>query len=223
MPARQRTTRHLRVVFIVEHPLRSIARSIQVQGLEIEKQALRVDLRTELFDVLGAQSMRDFAENLAGSLGRRLTATAGNFGTLVDTAVWRIIPPVVNVVGAVIVFAWSIPRRTWRPHRVAVRDRRPWQARSCRLSDRRKGTGRPRSFNGSPKAALRAPSWASMAPHVPLQGPTSPPVSTCTIFTDRSAGSRPRPSRRLRFPGRRAGSRARSWPWACSRRGSARP
>ncbi|AWN55324.1 ABC transporter ATP-binding protein [Methylobacterium sp. 17Sr1-1] len=64
-----------------------------------------VDLRTELFDFLSAQSMRYFAENLAGSLGQRVTATAGNFGALVNTFVWRIIPPVVDVAGAVIVFA----------------------------------------------------------------------------------------------------------------------
>jgi len=64
-----------------------------------------VDLRLELFDVLSAQSMRYFAENLAGSLGQRLTATAGNFGALINTLIWRIIPPVVDVGGAVIIFS----------------------------------------------------------------------------------------------------------------------
>lgn len=64
-----------------------------------------VDLRLELFDVLSAQSMRYFAENLAGSLGQRITATAGNLGALINTLVWRIIPPVVDVGGAVIIFS----------------------------------------------------------------------------------------------------------------------
>jgi ATP-binding cassette subfamily B protein len=64
-----------------------------------------VDLRIELFDHLAGQSMRYFAENLAGSLGQRITATAGNFGALVNTIVWRIIPPVVDVAGAVVIFA----------------------------------------------------------------------------------------------------------------------
>ena len=64
-----------------------------------------VDLRLELFDHLGGQSMRYFAENLAGSLGQRITATAGNFGALTNTLVWRIIPPLVDVGGAVIIFS----------------------------------------------------------------------------------------------------------------------
>ena len=64
-----------------------------------------VDLRIELFDHLSGQSMRYFAENRAGSLGQRITATAGNFGALINTFVWRIIPPVVDVAGAVIIFA----------------------------------------------------------------------------------------------------------------------
>ncbi|AWN37162.1 ABC transporter ATP-binding protein [Methylobacterium radiodurans] len=64
-----------------------------------------VDLRNELFDHLSGQSMRYFAENLAGSLGQRITATAGNFGALINTVVWRIIPPVVDVAGAVLIFA----------------------------------------------------------------------------------------------------------------------
>jgi ATP-binding cassette subfamily B protein len=63
-----------------------------------------VDVRLDLFDYLGGQSMRYFAENLAGSLGQRVTATAGNMGALINTAVWRITPPCVDFVGAVIVF-----------------------------------------------------------------------------------------------------------------------
>ncbi|CAO4136317.1 ABC transporter ATP-binding protein [Methylorubrum extorquens] len=64
-----------------------------------------VDLRLELFEHLSGQSMRYFAENLAGSLGQRITATAGNFGALTNTLVWRVVRPVVEVGGAVIIFA----------------------------------------------------------------------------------------------------------------------
>jgi ATP-binding cassette subfamily B protein len=64
-----------------------------------------VDLRLELFDCLSGQAMRYFAENLAGSLGQRITATAGNFGALINTLVWRIIPPLVELLGAIVIFA----------------------------------------------------------------------------------------------------------------------
>ena len=49
--------------------------------------------RLDLFDYVNGQPMRYFAENLAGSLGQRITSTAGNFGALVNTLVWRILPP----------------------------------------------------------------------------------------------------------------------------------
>ena len=64
-----------------------------------------VDLRLELFDCLSGQAMRYFAENLAGSLGQRITATAGNFGALINTLVWRVIPPLVDLLGAIVIFA----------------------------------------------------------------------------------------------------------------------
>jgi ATP-binding cassette subfamily B protein len=63
-----------------------------------------VDMRLDLFDHLSGQSMRYFMENLAGSLGQRLTATAGNFGALSNTIIWRIAPPCIDFVGALIVF-----------------------------------------------------------------------------------------------------------------------
>ena len=44
-----------------------------------------VELRLDLFHCLSGQSMRYFAENLAGSLGQRITGTAGNFGALTNT------------------------------------------------------------------------------------------------------------------------------------------
>jgi len=64
-----------------------------------------VQMRLDLFDYLNGQPMRYFADNLAGSLGQRLTATAGNFGALTNTMVWRILPPCVDFIGALIIFA----------------------------------------------------------------------------------------------------------------------
>jgi ATP-binding cassette subfamily B protein len=70
-----------------------------------------VVMRLDLFEYLNRQPMRYFAENLAGSLGQRITSTAGNFGALANTVVWRILPPCVDFVGALLVFAtvdWRI-------------------------------------------------------------------------------------------------------------------
>jgi ATP-binding cassette, subfamily B, bacterial len=61
-------------------------------------------MRLDLFSYLNGQPMRYFADNLAGSLGQRLTATAGNFGALTNTVVWRILPPCIEFFGALIVF-----------------------------------------------------------------------------------------------------------------------
>jgi ATP-binding cassette, subfamily B, bacterial len=63
-----------------------------------------VDMRLDLFRYLNGQPMRYFADNLAGSLGQRVTATAGNFGALTNTVVWRILPPCIDFIGALIVF-----------------------------------------------------------------------------------------------------------------------
>ncbi|MBA3517980.1 MAG: ABC transporter ATP-binding protein [Rhizobiales bacterium] len=67
--------------------------------------AIGVDVRVDLFNYLSGQPMRYFAENLAGSLGQRITSTAGNFGALINTIVWRILPPCIDFVGALIIFA----------------------------------------------------------------------------------------------------------------------
>jgi ATP-binding cassette subfamily B protein len=63
-----------------------------------------VDLRLDLFHFLSGQSMRYFADNLAGALGQRITGTAGNFGALVNTIVWRILPPIIDFAGAILIF-----------------------------------------------------------------------------------------------------------------------
>jgi ATP-binding cassette subfamily B protein len=64
-----------------------------------------VDMRLDLFDYLNGQPMRYFAEHLAGSLGQRITMTAGNFGALVNTFVWRVLPPCIDFLGALVIFA----------------------------------------------------------------------------------------------------------------------
>ena len=64
-----------------------------------------VDVRLDLFEHLSSQPMSYFAGNLAGSLGSRVTSTAGSFGALIATMAWRIVPPVTDFIGALIVFA----------------------------------------------------------------------------------------------------------------------
>jgi ATP-binding cassette subfamily B protein len=64
-----------------------------------------VEMRLDLFQYLSGQSLRYFMENLAGSLGQRLTSTAGAFGILTNTAVWRIAPPLVDFLGGLVIFA----------------------------------------------------------------------------------------------------------------------
>src|SRR5688572_27602408 len=49
--------------------------------------------------------MRYFADNLAGSLGHRITGTAGNFGALTNTLIWRIAPPAIDFLGALVIFS----------------------------------------------------------------------------------------------------------------------
>ncbi|ESZ62501.1 ABC transporter ATP-binding protein [Mesorhizobium sp. L103C131B0] len=66
--------------------------------------AIGVQMRLDLFDFLNGQPMKYFAENLAGSLGQRVTATAGNFGALTNIVIWRVAPPAVDFIGTVIVF-----------------------------------------------------------------------------------------------------------------------
>jgi ATP-binding cassette, subfamily B, bacterial len=63
-----------------------------------------VRIRLDLFEYLSHQSMRYFADNLAGSLGHRITGTAGNFGALTNTLIWRIAPPLVDFLGALVIF-----------------------------------------------------------------------------------------------------------------------
>lgn len=63
-----------------------------------------VEIRLDLFRYLSGQPIRYFAENLAGSLGQRLTSTAGHFGGLTNTVAWRILPICVDFLGALVIF-----------------------------------------------------------------------------------------------------------------------
>jgi len=62
-----------------------------------------VDIRLDLFQHLSGHPMRYFAEHFAGSLGNRITATAGAAGALIGTFTWNILPPITDFIGAVLV------------------------------------------------------------------------------------------------------------------------
>ena len=65
--------------------------------------ATGVDVRLDMFAYLSGHSMDYFAEHMAGSLGNRVTATAGATGSVYGTLIWKILPPCVDFVGAMIV------------------------------------------------------------------------------------------------------------------------
>lgn len=62
-----------------------------------------VDVRLDLFRHLCGHSLDYFSRHLAGSLGNRITATAGATGAIFGTGIWKILPPCVDFVGAVVV------------------------------------------------------------------------------------------------------------------------
>jgi ATP-binding cassette subfamily B protein len=63
-----------------------------------------VDIRLDLFEHLSGHPMRYFADHFAGSLGNRITSTAGAVGALISTLTWNIVPPCTDFIGAVIIF-----------------------------------------------------------------------------------------------------------------------
>lgn len=65
--------------------------------------ATGVDIRVDLFQHLVGHPMRYFARHLSGSLGSRVTATAGSAGSIFSTFTWNIVPPCVDFIGAVVV------------------------------------------------------------------------------------------------------------------------
>lgn len=62
-----------------------------------------VDIRVDLFRHLTGHPMRYFNEHFAGSLGSRLSAVGSAAESIYGTMTWRILPPVVDFVGAVVV------------------------------------------------------------------------------------------------------------------------
>jgi ATP-binding cassette subfamily B protein len=67
--------------------------------------ATGVDIRLDLFRHLAGHPMQFFSGHLAGSLGNRITATAGATGAIFTGLVWKIVPPCVDFVGALVVAA----------------------------------------------------------------------------------------------------------------------
>jgi ATP-binding cassette subfamily B protein len=69
-----------------------------------------VDVRLDLFRHLSGHSLDYFSRHLAGALGGRITATAGSTGAIYGTFIWKILPPCVDFVGAVVVLCTIDPR-----------------------------------------------------------------------------------------------------------------
>ena len=65
--------------------------------------ATGVDIRTDLFEHLIGHPMHYFHKHLSGSLGSRVTATAGSSGSIFSTLIWNIFPPCIDFAGAVVV------------------------------------------------------------------------------------------------------------------------
>ena len=62
-----------------------------------------VDIRVELFRYLTGHPMRYFNEHFAGALGNRITATGHASGVIYGGFIWKIMPPLVDFFGAVVV------------------------------------------------------------------------------------------------------------------------
>ncbi len=71
-----------------------------------------VDMRLDLFAHLAGHSIRYFSEQPAGSLGQRITSTAGAFGALTNRLVWDVAPPLISLIGALIIFSALDPSMT---------------------------------------------------------------------------------------------------------------
>lgn len=65
--------------------------------------ATGVDVRLDMFRHLSGHSQDYFSGHMAGSLGNRVTATAGATGSIFSTLIWKILPPCVDFLGAVVV------------------------------------------------------------------------------------------------------------------------
>jgi len=61
------------------------------------------DMRADLFGHLSHHSMRYFHQHHSGALGNRISSTAGAAGAIFGALAWSIVPPCVDLVGAVVV------------------------------------------------------------------------------------------------------------------------
>lgn len=71
--------------------------------------AVGIDVRLRLFRYLSAHSVDFVTRNSSGALGGRITATAGATGALVAALTWKIAPPCIDFVGAVVVLSTIQP------------------------------------------------------------------------------------------------------------------
>ncbi|TLX57730.1 ABC transporter ATP-binding protein [Stutzerimonas nosocomialis] len=62
-----------------------------------------VDIRVDLFKHLTGHPMRYFTEHFAGSLGNRISALGQAAGAIYGGLAWKIVPPIVDFLGAVVV------------------------------------------------------------------------------------------------------------------------
>ncbi len=61
-----------------------------------------VDIRVDLFRYLTGHPMRYFHEHFAGSLGNRISAVGGSAGAIYGGLAWKIMPPIVDFIGAIV-------------------------------------------------------------------------------------------------------------------------
>lgn len=62
-----------------------------------------VDIRVDLFKHLTGHPMRYFTEHFAGSLGNRISAVGQAAGAIYGGLAWKIVPPIIDFIGAVVV------------------------------------------------------------------------------------------------------------------------
>lgn len=69
-----------------------------------------VDIRVDLFKHLTGHPMRYFTEHFAGSLGNRISALGSAAGAIYGGLAWKIVPPIIDFLGAVLVLLTVDPR-----------------------------------------------------------------------------------------------------------------
>ncbi|MCW2037558.1 ABC transporter ATP-binding protein [Xanthomonas campestris] len=62
-----------------------------------------VDIRVDLFRHLTGHPMRYFTEHFAGALGNRITALGTAAGQIYGGLAWKVLPPIVDFIGAIVV------------------------------------------------------------------------------------------------------------------------